>query len=364
MQQFSLFPFGLIVVLSALRLIISVELPFTRIIHSYVFLPNINRILLHELTPFFCVWHILVLLWILGALFSVYYLILQIYRTNRIISGLKSSGANAGSVAPIVNQFIEEVSPGTAYQLIISPELQMSQMAGYFTPVFLIPEYVAAYSDEEIGHIINHEWQHFRHKDIWIKTVLEIFVALLWWNPLVYLFKNDLYQVLEISCDLRISEPMNYERKVGYLAIILKATLQMKIEVKRKLATSKFAETSEDKIKQRFLMIENFDRQKTRKKAGVFSLAALAVFLFSFTVIFQPVIAPPSEDLLFTEDEVEAGVFTEDIFHSISPENASIIVGPDGTKSLYVNGVFWLELTAEMAENKPFNTLPVHENIE
>ncbi|MDL2288151.1 hypothetical protein LJC32_02080 [Oscillospiraceae bacterium OttesenSCG-928-F05] len=52
----------------------------------------------------------------------------------------------------------------------------------------------------------------------------------------------------------------------------------------------------------------------------------------------------------------------EDIYHSISPDNASIIVAENGTKSLYVDNVFWFELTDEMSKSSPFNALPIHQN--
>ncbi|MDL2288341.1 hypothetical protein LJC32_03050 [Oscillospiraceae bacterium OttesenSCG-928-F05] len=162
---------------------------------------------------------------------------------------------------------------------------------------------------------------------------------------------------------------MDHLERSSYLGVILKSVQRAKGKVvtNNSLFTLNFAVSKDnDDITQRFQMVEGYDRRKSRKSAFAFVAVVTVLFLASFTFLVQPFIAPPSEDLLFTEDEIVGSTSQgeEDMFVDISPENASIIVGSDGTKFLYVDDIFWFELSEEMANNIPFNSLPIYENTE
>ncbi|MDL2288150.1 M56 family metallopeptidase [Oscillospiraceae bacterium OttesenSCG-928-F05] len=229
MQQFSLIPFGIIISLSLLRLILSIELPFTRVLHSSGIMPGLNRFFTYELFSSFRVWHVFVLTWGIGTFVYLCRLIVGIYRTSKTVNYLTISNPKLCiAIGAITKELMQKERPSKAYRLIVSPELPMSQISGYLTPIFLIPEYVLADRADEIAHVINHEWQHFKRKDIWLKTVFEVCAALLWWNPLTYILKDDLEQVLEINCDLQVSKHMNRDAKNSYLTTIMKSVLRAK----------------------------------------------------------------------------------------------------------------------------------------
>ncbi|MEY8517373.1 M56 family metallopeptidase [Lachnospiraceae bacterium 29-84] len=90
---------------------------------------------------------------------------------------------------------------------------------GILKKSILLPE--DNYSDSELYYILLHEYTHFRNHDLLIKIAVHILSCMLWWNPVVYLLKKDIAQLLEIKCDLSVTGGMEDSRKADYLTAIV-----------------------------------------------------------------------------------------------------------------------------------------------
>lgn len=90
---------------------------------------------------------------------------------------------------------------------------------GIFRKSILLPD--EPYTDSELYYILKHEYTHFQNKDLLIKILIYIYWCLFWWNPAIYLLKNDLSQILEIKCDLDVIDHMGNEHRVEYLTTIV-----------------------------------------------------------------------------------------------------------------------------------------------
>ncbi len=100
-----------------------------------------------------------------------------------------------------------------------SEDVSVPMGVGIFKKSILLPE--EAYSPSELYYILLHEFMHFRNRDLLIKAIAQIFSCIYWWNPAVYLWKKDLAQLLEIQCDLDVTDRMQGCDKAGYLAVIV-----------------------------------------------------------------------------------------------------------------------------------------------
>lgn len=72
-------------------------------------------------------------------------------------------------------------------------------LVGFVRPTILLPERLVA--DDELELVLRHELVHYQHKDIWIKALTLVAVALHWWNPVVHLLAATMRADCEQACD-------------------------------------------------------------------------------------------------------------------------------------------------------------------
>jgi len=66
--------------------------------------------------------------------------------------------------------------------------------------------------------ILEHEYQHLKQKHSWDIIIIEIIQCLLWFNPLIYIFKNYIRQLHEFEADKSVS--ISYS-KINYINTLL-----------------------------------------------------------------------------------------------------------------------------------------------
>lgn len=75
-------------------------------------------------------------------------------------------------------------------------------VTGLFRPVVVLPAWFAEdYSRTEARAAIAHELTHVKRGDLWALQVSEVFVALLWFNPLAYIARQAFRTDQEAACD-------------------------------------------------------------------------------------------------------------------------------------------------------------------
>lgn len=89
---------------------------------------------------------------------------------------------------------------------------------GVFCPVILLTNTIR---DEDAKMILQHELQHIKSNDFFIRMVALFAVILHCFNPFIYLLFKELKEVQELSCDEKIMKQYTPEekRKYGYLLI-------------------------------------------------------------------------------------------------------------------------------------------------
>ena len=104
-------------------------------------------------------------------------------------------------------------------QLRYSSQINIPMGVGIFRKSIILPE--ETYSDSELYYILRHEYTHFLNKDLLLKIFVHLYWCIFWWNPAIYLIKRDLAQILEIKCDLDVTDNMKNEEKAAYLTTIV-----------------------------------------------------------------------------------------------------------------------------------------------
>ena len=104
-------------------------------------------------------------------------------------------------------------------KLVICGFVSTSMLTGFLKPIILLPE--RNYDDAELELILRHELIHYRRKDLWIKLLAVISVAIHWFNPLVYLMSSALQTECEASCDQEVLKISQLENRHSYVEVII-----------------------------------------------------------------------------------------------------------------------------------------------
>lgn len=162
---------------------------------------------------------------------------------------------------------------------------------GIFRRSIILPE--ETYSDAELYYILRHEYTHFQNRDLVIKSLIHIYGCIFWWNPAIYLLKRDLAQILEIKCDLDVTDKMEYQDKAGYLTAIV--TMLKNAEAKKTPrpfygATALVARNRESEIIERFKIVSASYGSKRRNLlfTGSWFLVFGMLIVLSYSFVLQP----------------------------------------------------------------------------
>lgn len=69
---------------------------------------------------------------------------------------------------------------------------------------------------EELAFILEHEYTHYRRKDLWVKLLLALAGTLHWFNPFVYWMRRQAVQDMEFLCDSCVVKNFSREEKKQY----------------------------------------------------------------------------------------------------------------------------------------------------
>lgn len=204
---------------------------------------------------------------------------------------------------------------------------------GVFRKIIVLPD--EAYSDEHLRYILLHEYTHFLYHDTLLKTLVEIFCIMFWWNPVVYLLKKDLEQLIELRCDRSVSRRLSKQQRAEYLRTILSALQHACAKKQTPYSATAFSYSHADyDIKERFDAVMHDERKLSHIPMVVCTLLLfVSLFRISYAFQLQPAYpAPPS---------------TEANTIDLHPQHTIIQKGFDGTYRLYLDGEWFSDLTEQ-----------------
>ena len=185
---------------------------------------------------------------------------------------------------------------------------------------------------QELEYILRHEYTHFLHGDLWVKLLTQVYCCLFWWNPLVYLLRRDLPQILEIRCDMAVTKDYTVSQKAEYLQTIVNSLKRMGKErdTSRQFLVSARLLASEDSLSlvERFRLISGGQEPRRLMTASLVT-GALCLLFVSYLFIFQSAYEPGEQDYL----DISSNPFLVVDFGE-----AYLVKHSDGTYSLVTEG--------------------------
>lgn len=288
---------------SVIRMIVPYEFSFTRVIPPQgvfeklcqdVYITNQEKTQISPLS-------ILAAIWMIVSVILIARFIFQYIRAMRHFS--TCSIRTDEQCKRVFNRVLNVSRAQLKIDIRSSADISIPMGVGIFRKSILLPE--EEYSDSELYYILRHEYTHFQNKDLVIKILIHIYSCIFWWNPVIYLLKRDLAQILEIKCDLDVTDNMANQNKAQYLATIVTMLKNAGAKSQEKTFYGTTALVSKDydsEIIERFRLVSaSYD---PNKKNILFTGSWFLIFCMFIFLSYSFVIRPdvhPSTNALGTE---------------------------------------------------------------
>ena len=319
LQYFSIYPLLIVLLFCILRLLLPLELPYTIVIESEIFLPSIQSFLV---TPLLNSGYIKISsAFLLGTIwFSVAAIIaVRHIRTYCCFRHLLNylPAAEDKRLYQLLAAADKENQPGIR-KIIVHSAVESPAIVGYTHPVIILPD--INFEDEELLGIFIHEMAHYKYKHYFIKLVTEIICICFWWNPLLKKLSSETAHALEMHADKTVCTKLTEPQQRKYLSGIIKVIGNIhQPNLSNVFSCGLVEETEKEKLKQRFKMILENHYQNKRKYNLLILVCVLTIFLLSYSFVLQPHSEPTPADFGFSEEEYEP--LDKDCYYIIETEN-------------------------------------------
>ena len=194
-----------------------------------------------------------------------------------------------------------------------------------------------------------HEWNHFLRKHLWTKLLFNVLCALLWWNPLVYLIKEDMDYVLEVNCDRSVVDELDDSEHIKYVEATVNVMKQLAAKPRLSPSSIGFIASDSENIVQRCELVLFPPKRLSKFFKGMLGAITLTLIVLSYAFIVQPFSPPPAD----TDGAADVA------YVSITPENSYFVLNGDYTYNLFVDGKFFLAVDADKMDSLPYSSLPI-----
>ena len=342
----SLRAFGIGVVLLVLRCLLPLEFPGVKLIHFggwYADLHQwLNPYVAEEVTPM----DVLLAIWIAGSLISLLRLFYRLHRQYKTIQ--KDTVGADHRLSRIFRNVLHEMSCNTVGNICLSNKYSTPMMAGFRKPHILFPKEMERLPEEELKFIFRHEITHYQNRDLWIKLLVEVLCCALWWNPVVYLLRVCVSQLLEMRCDSIVCKALDSHQQTEYADTLLKA-IKKAVHRPVYITAEYLGYPSKERVMQRFMQILYASSQPKKKRLSVLIvLIAVCAFIGSYMILFVPGSIPEGAGDIYEID-------------STSFENSFILHYPDGALEVYIEHQLYAKIDEEKLQKEPYSRLPIIE---
>ena len=268
--------------LAFLRLLFPIDLYYAKIIDIHKIYRFLKPFFTLQLFNDFALYQLLLIIWLLVFfLFGFYYLFISLFEIHKL-NKLESINL------PVIENLISQYS-NRKIIIKVSTTVDIPKVWGFRACHLYVPDF--SLSSEEWKFILEHEIEHIKLHDTFIKVLLLLVSAIFWWNPLMYILRKDIDQMLELRCDAKLIERYSKQQQTYYLETLLKVLKQKRASIisnSHNYMTASFVNYSAYSLtRQRFEII--LDNNHRNKKL-IFCYYALSILLFigSYFIILQP----------------------------------------------------------------------------
>lgn len=172
--------------------------------------------------------------------------------------------------------------------LIRSNKVPIATLSGVMSPKLLLPDTILnSLTDDELKHLFLHELSHMKRGDIAINGLMNLLLAMHWFNPLLWYAYHKMREDQELACDAMALVHLPSEQSQAYAFTLIKL-LEM-VPSRSSLANTASISSGKKEMYRRINMIKAFKKQ-TYKSA---LLGIIVMLILSSCALTSPKAVAP-----------------------------------------------------------------------
>ncbi|RKD34984.1 M56 family metallopeptidase [Lacrimispora algidixylanolytica] len=346
LMQISISTLLIVVFLVLIRLLIPMEFGFEKTIREYHILPSLYTILftpvLQFFTPKLYIYHAILLIWVLGFICMGFWSIFCHIRFYHSIN--QDPPLNEETILSIIKRIDEFHGKSSNFRIIRTNKVSVPMYLGLFTPKILLPN--INLSKEELCYILYHEATHYYKHDLWVKLLVELICIIYWWNPFIYILKQDIDKIMEIRVDITVTKNFDEIHRIKYLECLLKIARENCSTDLNSLSLT-FDSRTASVLSQRFHIILDGGLSK---KPGIFNKVLLVFLLSIFGLSSLFVLEPYSINSNDQEYTVE-----------LTPQTSYLVINQKKEYDVYVHNRYFATVSRI---RDSYSNLKIYNNLE
>lgn len=206
---------------TAVRMILPFNFPFTITLYSYTILPIITAPLYaHVFSTSVRIDQIIFTVWGIVTLCLLIRFVIDLVKLRYILDKFRTS-ENDACYSPVfrkVRSLYSHPFTVSAIPANISPAV-----TGLFCMHLIIPasDDPMISDDSKAAFILHHEISHFQLRHTWLNLLFSLAAVSQWWNPFMYLLKKDLRCLIELEADEYTVENQTHNDRLQYAESIV-----------------------------------------------------------------------------------------------------------------------------------------------
>lgn len=214
-------------------------------------------------------------IWSIGAIVIFAYLLFDMYRVKRKCRGAFCCSQDVQAVFDeLKGDLLSSRSP---LQLRQCYRVETPFSVGVLRPMIVLA--VERYTQEELRIILLHEMTHYRQKDLVLKLVSYIMLAIHWFNPFAWVLFHQIQKWSEYACDLKVSKYAG--GNLAYFNVIMQV---MEERPQKSGLTSQLA-AGQHELTERAKKLMRISKMKKKSTLSVVLALGIA-FVFSSTSVY------------------------------------------------------------------------------
>ena len=259
-----------------LRMVIPFEFGYTFTIKSRYFLPIVRSFVTKPVFSLFnyeiIILYFLIGIWIVGSCCKMYQALRNYYALKKLTNLAKTKGN------------LKNLTGNRTYTFKVITGIESPAVVGIRNPVILLPDY--QFTDRELEFVFKHVLIHISNFDLFVKYFYEFVLVLYWWNPMMYFFREQMSQVIELQTDEKVVECLSKDEKIAYIKTLTKIRANQIEKMAQYNCAVSFCYASNRELLQRSKNILNKESQQIGL-LKLLSTAVLSLYLIT-SITFEP----------------------------------------------------------------------------
>lgn len=334
-------PFVLFILLILMiRLFLPIEFPCQHNIYITKIYPDLYVSFINSTISFagkeYSLLSVLAALSTIGSIICLGRLLLFYFATIQSINKCTPAESH---ITELVNKISDELGCKKRFRIVKNPNKTTPYLFGLRKPIIVLPD--IQLSESEWYYILKHEIYHYYHKDLWLRFVCELLQIIYWWNPFIYILRNQIIKFQEFYADMAVVQSSSKLQQLEYIQCLIKIIKQLPIKADNRVA----AFHSNTKTQKRITALLSFSEtaSSSRQQRSVGSVLAVILIICTLFLPNLFILEPCGE---IPEDILEDAV-------CIDKDNGYLVLREDGRYDIYVNNEYFSTVTTIFDDTLP-----------